>query len=643
MSDDYSSLKVVELKDLLKERSLPVSGKKDELIKRLHDHDAETTAAQEQDEPEPEANEAGDEQQQATAAQGEAIAAQQQPTVAFASAQQDETKSIDAAAPRLAPTDAANGHDVDDDGERASKRVKLDDQLQQQQHNETQQIQQQPEAQPDDDDVPEYSFEPEPDVGRPQDMYLDTINRGALDFDFERLCSVTLSHNHIYACLTDGKYFQGRGKSSPAYAHSIAEDHHVYINLETQKVYVLPDGYEVNDPSLDDIKYLLYPTFTPQLLKQIDAAVTPQYDLAQKPYYPGFIGLNNIKANSYMNAILHALVHVIPLRDYFILDPLPSSPEATELVKRFSMFCRKVWNPKAFKGQVSPHELLQECSNASGKRFKITEPGDPLEFLSWLLNALHKDLGGNKKPKSSVIYSAFQGEVRVDDQQILTRGAYGSKPIFDVDRDIKSIKTPFLFLALDLPPPPLFQDAVEKNIIPQVSMSAVLAKYDGTTTQESADVLRRFKLTRCPPFLIFHVKRFTKNNFVEQKNPTIVNFTVRGLDVSEYIEPHDSVANYYDLVANITHSSAAGTARDETQWKTHLHLRPSRDSNGNLIDKDKGEDEQEKWFQVQDLIVEEINKSLIPLGETYLQIWERRSTATLPLVVETPKPKPKKL
>ena len=102
-----------------------------------------------------------------------------------------------------------------------------------------------------------------------------------------------------------------------------------------------------------------------------------------------------------MNAILHALVHVIPLRDFFILDPRVSAPGATELVRRFSMLCRKVWNPKAFKGQVSPHELLQECANASGKRFKIIEVGDPLEFLGWLLNQLHKDLGGSKKPNSS--------------------------------------------------------------------------------------------------------------------------------------------------------------------------------------------------------------------------------------------------
>lgn len=51
--------------------------------------------------------------------------------------------------------------------------------------------------------------------------------------------------------------------------------------------------------------------------------------------------------------------------------------------------------------------------------------------------------------------------------------------------DIKASVSPFLFLAVDLPPPPLFQDSVEKNIIPQVSIHSVLAKYDGRTTQVS--------------------------------------------------------------------------------------------------------------------------------------------------------------
>jgi hypothetical protein len=90
--------------------------------------------------------------------------------------------------------------------------------------------------------------------------------------------------------------------------------------------------------------------------------------------------------------------------------------------------------------------------------------------------------------------------------------------------DIKTIKSPFLFLALDLPAAPLFQDLNEKKIIPQVPLSTILAKFDGESTQEIGPTLKRHHLTRLPPYLILHIKRFTKNNFVEEKNPTIVNY-----------------------------------------------------------------------------------------------------------------------
>lgn len=34
-------------------------------------------------------------------------------------------------------------------------------------------------------------------------------SRSVLDFDFEKLCSISLSHINVYACLVCGKYFQG--------------------------------------------------------------------------------------------------------------------------------------------------------------------------------------------------------------------------------------------------------------------------------------------------------------------------------------------------------------------------------------------------------------------------------------------------
>jgi U4/U6.U5 tri-snRNP-associated protein 2 len=40
-------------------------------------------------------------------------------------------------------------------------------------------------------------------------LYLETVDRHKLDFDFEKLCSVSLSNMNVYACLSCGKYFQG--------------------------------------------------------------------------------------------------------------------------------------------------------------------------------------------------------------------------------------------------------------------------------------------------------------------------------------------------------------------------------------------------------------------------------------------------
>lgn len=55
--------------------------------------------------------------------------------------------------------------------------------------------------------------------------------------------------------------------------HSLEEQHHVYIALQGEgacKIWCLPDNYEVEDASLNDIKYNLMPQFTPELIEKLD-------------------------------------------------------------------------------------------------------------------------------------------------------------------------------------------------------------------------------------------------------------------------------------------------------------------------------------------------------------------------------------
>uniref|UniRef100_A0A669QFH2 ubiquitinyl hydrolase 1 n=1 Tax=Phasianus colchicus TaxID=9054 RepID=A0A669QFH2_PHACC len=261
-------------------------------------------------------------------------------------------------------------------------------------------------------------FDPEDQRSR-HCPYLDTINKSVLDFDFEKLCSISLSHINVYACLVCGKYFQGRGLKSHAYIHSVQFSHHVFLNLHTLKFYCLPDNYEIIDSSLEDITYVLKPTFTAQQISNLDkqAKLSRAYD--GTTYLPGIVGLNNIKANDYANAVLQALSNVPPLRNYFLEEDnyknikRPPGDIMFLLVQRFGELMRKLWNPRNFKAHVSPHEMLQAVVLCSKKNFQITKQGDGVDFLSWFLNALHSALGGTKKKKKTIVTDVFQGSMRI--------------------------------------------------------------------------------------------------------------------------------------------------------------------------------------------------------------------------------------
>ncbi|KAH8598236.1 hypothetical protein B0O99DRAFT_684280 [Bisporella sp. PMI_857] len=449
------------------------------------------------------------------------------------------------------------------------------------------------------------------------DLYLDTINRNILDFDFEKLCSISLSNINVYACLVCGKYFQGRGSKSHAYFHALEVNHHVYINMQTHKVYVLPEGYEVKNKSLDDIKFVSDPTYTKEQVIAMDREAKTAWALGGKEYTPGFVGMNNIKENDYFNVVIQALSHIPPLRNFLMLEDFSQKPE---LVKRLSILVRKIWNPRAFKSHVSPHELLQEISLKSNKRFTLTQQSDPVDFLSWFLNNLHLALGGSKtKPGSSIIQQVFQGKLKVESQEITAKADAGDRLRFEEAAEVKVDVNRFLMLTLDLPSAPLFQDELEKNIIPQVPLTSILSKYNGLSPQEHLNTRKRYRLLHpLPPYLLFHIKRFSKNKFVSECNPTIVTFDARNLDMAPYVEPNPNFHSgggpiWYDLVANIVHEAVRGKddsveAEAGKEWKVQIRDRARED-----------------WWQIQDLFVEKsLKEKPLYLGETYVQVWERR-------------------
>lgn len=452
--------------------------------------------------------------------------------------------------------------------------------------------------------------------------YLNTIDRKALDFDFEKVCSVSLSKTNVYACLVCGKYFQGRGRSTHAFIHSVSEFHYVFLNLETLKIYCLPDNYEVEDSCLDDILYVVRPTFTKDDINQLDKIEQPVQAYDGKLYYPGIVGLNNLKFNDYCNVIFQALSHVIPLRDYFLMESnyalVKSGDNKYILLQRFGELIRKLWNPRNFKAHVSPHEMLQAIVLTSRKKFEITKQNDPIVFLVWFLNSIM----GPKREKNSIINETFEGKIRVLSRLVLPNVAATKEddPAVILANDEKADITSFLYLTLTIPSMPLFPKKDEKGkvIKPRVSIYELLRKYDGDTTHEyksqNETAIRRYEILKLPKYLIFYIKRFTKNTFFVEKNTHVVDFPINNLNLSNFLKNSDckqvsdqqqqKISKCYNLIVNIVHDGDPELGKGT--YRAHILHRGTG-----------------KWFEMQDLYVTELpDTSLISLSESYIQIWE---------------------
>ena len=433
--------------------------------------------------------------------------------------------------------------------------------------------------------------------------YLDTVQRSLLDFDFEPSCSVSLeSGPHVYGCLVCGKFFRGRGKQTPAYTHSVDEGHFVFAHLSKGTFHCLPEDYEINDPSLADISAALHPTFTPTEIANIDSNTQLARDLFGRRYLPGYVGLNNLHKTDCINSVVQALVHVRPLRDFFlkrthkdIVIQHPSKKgikskkpphRMSHLAQCFGELVRKIWSDKRFKSHVDPHMLIQAISEQSRKKFSVGKQAEAGEFMAWFLNQLHQGLGGTRKSNSSIVYKCFQGKLQVttrqrklhnesdgdkkeevdmagkkmngdDDDEPMVETINDDKEQNDADNgnddmmEETTTETNFLQLTLDIPEKPLFRDDDGGLVIPQEPLVSVLKKFDGVTfsdaiaraqsdgTEQSLQ-FKRYQLQELPDYLILHLARFKTNQYIKEKNPTIVAFPVKNLDLSRYVYPKDN-------------------------------------------------------------------------------------------------------
>ena len=70
----------------------------------------------------------------------------------------------------------------------------------------------------------------------------------------------------------------------------------------------------------------------------------------------------------------------------------------------------------------------------------------------------------------------------------------------------------------------------------QVPIFELLKKFDSERVHDDIKLgRRRYRITKLPQYLVLHVKRFLSNRYFTEKNPTIVNFPVKNLELRDII------------------------------------------------------------------------------------------------------------
>lgn len=91
--------------------------------------------------------------------------------------------------------------------------------------------------------------------------------------------------------------------------------------------------------------------------------------------------------------------------------------------------------------------------------------------------------------------------------------------------------------------------------------------------------------------------------FIE-KNPTIVNFPVRNLDLANYTqlrEDAQETSTKFNLMSSIQHD---GTP-DEGSYRAFVHFKAN-----------------DQWYELQDLHCNQIHPQLISVSESYIQFYD---------------------
>lgn len=424
----------------------------------------------------------------------------------------------------------------------------------------------------------------------------NAVNLKNLNFDRERICSVTLSSANLFMCLTCGEIFQGQSNNTPAFNHSVdfASDgdesmlqHRIFIALHNFYIYQMPEMQELDMDNTDALLNLIKANCNPSVT---DVSIQKcQSYLNHNDYYTGYTPLmSGATFDSHVSTVLHMLNQIRPLIKSILLR-YDRDTEKTPFEQAFVNILKKQWNPNMIKPCVSLIEFEAQLQMAYPEFAKL--PRDPRFVYLWMINHF------SDKSVIQTIDHIMKGKIEVcktplDTQTLLPNGS--------------STKTQTLFtiLSLDLPTVSVFK---QRNLVSIHDSNAVQnttslkslvdSKLHKPHVSKDSKFQLEYTVRTCPKYMVLHFNRFgdsllSNGDKGTTRNKAIVEYQP---EMFEFFP-----GSFYSLKYNLTY--------DNDSFKSQFAIGGNR------------------FVELDGIKLKERDPNLLFLSESYMQLWELLET-----------------